>query len=1527
MIKQLAKTTASMGLHGFTGALGRTPGGRPINSVVGTLRTVGYLGRTLGENSKTANMRGFETYRKAFAQVASSGTADPTARSIVNGSSFCGVVSNISTPRSFKSHVSGLERIVQDEAARQLSGLSGTSSRAIQIKDAINGKQFKYLTGRIRTGQIDVEAIIASGSFNGVSITPGMAQALRDINALAQMEKITAAGQNDILAKLGQPSAVASFDMMSRRQVNSRIKDFQNALERSLGTDKLSKLSVKKLKKLNLNSFTPTQRAAIQHLTLLKEQAQALGRVGSGLTKKVGTASFIVQKLGRGSDAGRAIGEIKSTYNQSKLIFKMSFGSCKIALKGSMKTGRFVGRKVNRILYRLSPAPVRRAIGSARSALSWVGTQLSAIKTRAVNSVKRAASGAKNAVKRAGRAVGSAVKSATGKVGQKVSARLATRKAKKASKKAAKRVGKKGIFSRIGAVFKKMKMLVIKILLFALLFHFILFFFGFVLTAVNESALSLNDTLFGDIANWVAGLHWPWTFTEEDRESGIENTIRNLTQQEKGRFDFDDKSEYINNMNLSDILGGKTEIPSFLKVDDGRVLDEADDYGDLKSATIKMNPDNAQEYREIYYYKGDDINDSYIWIDGDKIPINQFSTAKLIISMGHTCTYIIEEKDDLANFGEYCNAMSHVLRKEQGVMLLRTCEDGDFTISYDCTDGALRNQLEGKTVLFSEPNTTVNADASANAAKTLCVLGAESKLFPSYNNQYGCIKEVWYPGNRVWTSDGQTEKAGWTAYRYDNEMGVYSIPAEAKNSNADVVSLLHYLGLSQETAIGNFETLAETVNGVKYFYDPLVPMACLREHYGLTSDTLTTDKLSYFLNELHFCSGCKNIYCEDCENGCMGHRVCMGHYESCKGHMRCDGHEITCCSGHDSYSFQTVLFNENIGDALFDNHDVIIPAYGPFDNKVVYHTADDSPHEKGKASFEGDYTYTDANGNQVTEKVTHIYAKTRTGFQGWRDEDGNLIQSTVDMVWGMFRDDWYIKYGISADNFLGGQLSDGERNAILNEVGIGSGTEEWRRNLCNFALSAVGRVPYYPKMEPTEPGYTGFGKVTDIVIDDDGVAHGYTGLDPKYFAYWVYWSCNGNADGTLFKATGHLRTPASSGTTISSDVLPGTAIISKNADTGETITGIFLGMTEDSDKKAHIVTLTDEWATKTTVDAKDWFVVANTPVVSGVSTEEFEGEPEITEEDLATEYEDRLADMEELGSLPATAFTMAATVDGINPEFNLQSMAKSAVNLAQFKTPDGTRPLLVAGEDGERNLLSDAYDVVKPVGMALLVLLFLIELLSESTTMHFNADYLIKKLFALAICAIILMYGADIMGYLLSAADEMLTVTEKALNAAAEKGGMSQALYYDLMTTSSGDAFTTIAINSKSLVYITTNALYYVLTLVAVVCIFYVAFGRVLALTVRYIFAPIGIATLISGNAIARSSGMTFFKKFASLCLVGALIVGSVGASALIRASMMDTPFASNPIVPIIIPLTLIGFVLHAEGIADDILGEEGNQR
>lgn len=171
---------------------------------------------------------------------------------------------------------------------------------------------------------------------------------------------------------------------------------------------------------------------------------------------------------------------------------------------------------------------------------------------------------------------------------------------------------------------------------------------------------------------------------------------------------------------------------------------------------------------------------------------------------------------------------------------------------------------------------------------------------------------------------------------------------------------------------------------------------------------------------------------------------------------------------------------------------------------------------------------------------------TADGWPGWNNY-------TIASVKLHSSQDWYEKYGLTVSVFsMRNPLSESEIEAYLEQ--ISDNLSPQREAVVRFALSSVGKVPYYWGGKASGPDYAvnNFG----TVVSADYKGRVLKGLDCSGWVSWVYWSATGQR--LPYGGTSGL---ALLGTKVSrSELKPGDIIIRTGEDAHVIM---FLGWTDD----------------------------------------------------------------------------------------------------------------------------------------------------------------------------------------------------------------------------------------------------------------------------------------------------------------------------------------------------------------------------
>ncbi len=126
--------------------------------------------------------------------------------------------------------------------------------------------------------------------------------------------------------------------------------------------------------------------------------------------------------------------------------------------------------------------------------------------------------------------------------------------------------------------------------------------------------------------------------------------------------------------------------------------------------------------------------------------------------------------------------------------------------------------------------------------------------------------------------------------------------------------------------------------------------------------------------------------------------------------------------------------------------------------------------------------------------------KTDPLWQGWTEENINSVNTLIAQ-------DWFKTYGLSISTLdPKAPLTEEEISSYLDK--LPEDISEERKTLVRYALSSVGKIPYYYGGKASCKGFegNGFGSVTEA----DYKGRILRGLDCSGWIHWVYWSALGD---------------------------------------------------------------------------------------------------------------------------------------------------------------------------------------------------------------------------------------------------------------------------------------------------------------------------------------------------------------------------------------------------------------------------------
>ena len=187
-----------------------------------------------------------------------------------------------------------------------------------------------------------------------------------------------------------------------------------------------------------------------------------------------------------------------------------------------------------------------------------------------------------------------------------------------------------------------------------------------------------------------------------------------------------------------------------------------------------------------------------------------------------------------------------------------------------------------------------------------------------------------------------------------------------------------------------------------------------------------------------------------------------------------------------------------------------------------------------------------AEADSLFQAADTLEAVKASSWTGWNAD-------TRNMAGALLAQDWSQEYGLyTVDYPVKGLLNSQEIELYMSLVPEDASRQ--RKDFVRYALTSVGKIPYYWGGKPSAPGYTGNGFGSLTVPDEDGRL--LKGLDCSGWINWVYWSVTGKGLGA--QSTGTLL---GCGSPVARDeLLPGDICIRFNPMAHVVI---FLGWTEE----------------------------------------------------------------------------------------------------------------------------------------------------------------------------------------------------------------------------------------------------------------------------------------------------------------------------------------------------------------------------
>ena len=250
--------------------------------------------------------------------------------------------------------------------------------------------------------------------------------------------------------------------------------------------------------------------------------------------------------------------------------------------------------------------------------------------------------------------------------------------------------------------------------------------------------------------------------------------------------------------------------------------------------------------------------------------------------------------------------------------------------------------------------------------------------------------------------------------------------------------------------------------------------------------------------------------------------------------------------------------------------------------------------------------------------------------------------------------------------------------------------------------------------------------------------------------------------------------------------------------------------------------------------------------------------------------------------------------------------------------PDGVMTILKFDLNSPDNgfsemntLINNAYGFFSKLGMLVMAVYVFYDLFGKVATEQLSGETLFLALIRLLVGMVVINSGKDILFYGIQVTNEIFD--------AVSKTGITQAADPFKKTTCkfhkyTQDRYVWRALLDGSFIFIPWLISFITGLVISISC-----WSRLLDITVRVIFAPIGMADMVTEGT--NSSGWGYFKKLLASILKGAVLLMTLKSYGIISSMTRDMNTFFAWMMPILLSLVVIGMIFKTASIADDIVG------
>jgi hypothetical protein len=229
-------------------------------------------------------------------------------------------------------------------------------------------------------------------------------------------------------------------------------------------------------------------------------------------------------------------------------------------------------------------------------------------------------------------------------------------------------------------------------------------------------------------------------------------------------------------------------------------------------------------------------------------------------------------------------------------------------------------------------------------------------------------------------------------------------------------------------------------------------------------------------------------------------------------------------------------------------------------------------------------------------------------------------------------------------------------------------------------------------------------------------------------------------------------------------------------------------------------------------------------------------------------------------------------------------------------------------------LVNSAYSLFAKLGMLVMAVYVMYDLFGKVASEQLNAEMIFLSLVKLLVGVVVVNSGKDIMFYGIGLMNEIFDfVSGVDIGSGGGNTPITNSANCDFHKLKNPD-YMWQALLDGAYIFIPWLISFITGLVISISC-----WSRVLDITVRIIFAPIGMADMITEGT--RSSGWGYFKKLLAAVLKGSILLMTLKCYGLVTSMTQNMNMGFAWLMPILLSVIVIGLIFKTHTVADDIIG------